>query len=169
MLTGQRRSEIGGLTWDEIDFASATVVLAPVRVKNRRQHVVPLSAPALTILQARSRHNGRRHVFGRGGQNSFSGFAACKERLDKAAQIPAFVLHDVRRSVATGLGNHLAIPPHVVEQILNHQSGSKGGVSGLYNRSPYELEKRVALDRWAAHLLTIVEGRESSVVPLRRA
>jgi integrase len=123
----------------------------------------------LAILQARSRHNGRPFVFGRAQGGGFSGFGSCKERLDKAAQIPAWTLHDIRRSVATGLGNHLAIPPHVVEQILNHQSGTKGGVSGLYNRSRYELEARVALDRWGAHLLTIVEGRESSIVPLRRA
>jgi integrase len=169
LLTAQRRSEIGGLTWDEINFDRATITLSPARVKNRRQHVVPLSTPALAILQARLQHNGRQHVFGRAQNSGFSGFAECKARLDEAIPIPAWTLHDLRRSVATGLGNHLAIPPHVVEQVLNHQSGSKAGVSGLYNRSPYELEKRVALDRWAAHLLTIVEERESKITPLKRA
>jgi integrase len=167
MLTGQRRSEISDLEWSEIDFDRATITLPPARVKNKRLHVIPLSAPALAILQARSQHNGRQLVFGR-GQYGFSGFAECKERLDKAVQIPAWTLHDVRRGVASGLGN-IGIAPHVIEQILNHQSGTKSGVSGLYNRSSYEPEKRIALDQWAAHLLAVTENRHSNIAPLRRA
>jgi integrase len=167
MLTAQRRSEISDLAWDEIDFDRATITLPPSRVKNKRPHVIPLSAPALAILQARSRHNGRRLVFGR-GQYGFSGFAECKERVDKAIQIPAWTLHDIRRTVATGFGN-IGILPHVVEQILNHQSGSKGGVAGVYNKALYEPEKRLALDRWAAHLLAVTENRQSNIAPLRRA
>jgi integrase len=166
MLTGQRRSEIGDLAWDEIDFERATVTLPLARTKNKRQHVVPLSAPALAILQARPRNNGRQLVFGRGQSgNGFAGFGECKERLDKAVQIPAFTLHDVRRGVASGLGN-VGVAPHVIEQILNHQSGAKSGVSGLYNRSSYEPEKITALNRWAAHLLAVIESRESNVKPL---
>jgi integrase len=171
ILTGQRRGEIGDLAWGEIDFERATITLSPERVKNKRQHVIPLSATALAILQARPgaqpQYSGRQPVFGR-GQNGFSGFGECKERLDKAVQLPAFTLHDIRRGVASGLGN-IGIAPHVVEQILNHQSGTKSGVSGLYNRSSYEPEKRIALDRWAAHLLAVIENRQSNVAPLRRA
>jgi integrase len=167
MLTAQRRSEISDLAWDEIDFDRAIITLPPARVKNKRSHVIPLSAPAFAILQGRPRSNGRQLVFGR-GQYGFSGFDECKKRLDEAIQIPAWRLHDVRRTVATGLGN-IGILPHVVEQILNHQSGSKGGVAGVYNKALYEPEKRIALDRWAAHLLTIVEGRESNIKPLKRA
>jgi integrase len=166
-LTGQRKSEIGDLEWSEIDFDRATITLPPARTKNKRWHVVPLSAPAIAILQARSQHNGRQLVFGK-GQGGFAGWGECKDRLDEAVQIPAFVIHDLRRSVSTGLGD-IGILPHIVEQVLNHQSGSKGGVAGVYNKALYESEKRAALDRWAAHLLTIVEGRESNVTPLKRA
>jgi integrase len=168
MLTGQRRSEIGDLERSEIDFDRAVITLPPARTKNKRQHIIPLSAPALAILQARPQHNGRQLVFGK-GQGGFSGFGECKEKLDQAIQIPAWTLHDIRRSVATALGNHLAIPPHVIEQILNHQSGTKSGVSGLYNRSSYEAEKITALNRWAAHLLAVIENRPSNITALRRA
>jgi integrase len=166
-FTGQRRSEIGDLAHDEINFEHATVTLPPARTKNKREHIVPLSAPALAILQARSRNNGRQLVFGK-GQGGFSGFGECKEKLDQAIQIPAWTIHDLRRSVASGLGN-LGIAPHVIEQILNHQSGTKSGVSGLYNRSGYEPEKRIALDRWAAHLLAAIENRQSNIASLKRA
>jgi hypothetical protein len=88
--------------------------------------------------------------------------------VDKAIQIPAWRLHDIRRTVATGLGN-IGILPHVVEQILNHQSGSKGGVAGVYNKALYEPEKRIALDRWADHLMAVIENRQSNVTSLKRA
>jgi integrase len=166
MLTGQRRSEIGDLAWDEIDFDCATITLPSARVKNKREHIVPLSAPALAILQARSRH-GRQLVFGR-GQYGFSGFDECKKRLDEVIQIPAWTLHDIRRGVASGLGN-LGVAVHVIEQVLNHQSGTKSGVSGLYNRSSYEPEKRIALDRWSDCLMAAIENRQSNVTSLKRA
>jgi hypothetical protein len=59
------------------------------------------------------------------------------------------------------------VAPHVVEAILNHVDGHKRGVAGIYNRASYEKEKRVALDLWAAHVLGLVDGRTSNIVPLR--
>jgi integrase len=82
--------------------------------------------------------------------------------------LPGWVHHDLRRSVATGMAD-LGVQPHVIEAALNHVSGHKSGVAGIYNRSTYEREKRQALDLWAEHLTAIVEGRESNVTPLRRA
>jgi integrase len=166
-LMGQRKSEIGDLEWSEIDFDRATITLPPARTKNKRQHVIPLSTPAMAILRSRSQRNGRQLVFGK-GQGGFAGWGECKERLDEAVQIPAWVLHDVRRTVSTGLGN-IGIAPHIIEQVLNHQSGTKAGVSGVYNRSPYEPEKRQALDRWAEHLMALIEDRQSNIATLRRA
>jgi integrase len=170
LLTGQRKSEIGDLQRDEIDLDSAVITLPPARTKNRAKHTVPLSAPALEILKARMHEDGRGPVFGIGkGDRGFSGWSRCKARLDAAVQIkPPFVIHDLRRTVSTGLGN-IGIAPHIIEQILNHQSGAKAGVSGVYNKSVYEPETRAALDRWANHLMTIVEGRESNITPLKRA
>jgi hypothetical protein len=81
--------------------------------------------------------------------------------------LPPWVPHDLRRSFATHVAG-IGVQPHIIEACLNHVSGHKGGVAGIYNRSTYEPEKRTALDRWAAHLLAIVEGRDSNVTPLRR-
>src|SRR5262249_15432663 len=69
MLTGARRTEIGGLTWDEVSPSSALITLPPPRTKNGREHLVPLSEPALAILQAQPRRTEadgtpRVHVFG---------------------------------------------------------------------------------------------------------
>ena len=76
--------------------------------------------------------------------------------------------HDLRRSFATHAAG-IGIQPHIIEACLNHVSGHKSGVAGIYNKATYEPEKRTALDRWAEHLLAIVEGRETVVVPLKRA
>ena len=62
----------------------------------------------------------------------------------------------------------LGIQPHVIEAVLNHVSGLRTGVAGIYNRSSYEREKRRALDMWAEHLMAIVEGRKRNVIPLRQ-
>jgi hypothetical protein len=64
-----------------------------------------------------------------------------------------WVLHDLRRSLATGLGERLGVAPYVVEAILNHIDGHKRGVAGVYNRAVYEKEKRAALSAWANHVL----------------
>jgi hypothetical protein len=79
-------------------------------------------------------------------------------------------LHDLRRTLATGM-NEIGVAPHVVEAVLNHVGGHKGGVAGVYNRAKYREEKRAALQRWADHVERVVagEGAPAQVVPLRRA
>jgi hypothetical protein len=77
-----------------------------------------------------------------------------------------WVLHDLRRSLATGVSEKLGVAPHAVEAILNHVSGHKKGVAGVYNKAVYEKEKRAALCAWADHVLAAVEGRAANVVPL---
>jgi hypothetical protein len=81
--------------------------------------------------------------------------------------MPEWVIHDLRRSVATGLG-HIGVQPHVVEAVLNHVSGSKAGVAGVYNHNAYEAEKAAALTRWAEHLMAAIGDKPAKVVPLRR-
>lgn len=169
ILLGQREREIGDLCWDEIDLDRGVITLPPARTKNRRAHTIPLNGPAVAILRARSQIDGRNLVFGRGkGDRGFSGWSRAKARLDAAVQIPAWVIHDLRRSFSTGLGD-LGVAPHTIEMLLNHQSGTKAGVSGRYNKSVYEREARQAVDLWASTIMAAVEGRESNVVPLQRA
>jgi integrase len=165
MLTAQRRAEVSDLIWDEVDLDQALITLPPARAKNRQWHQVPLSPSALAILKARARDNGRSLVFGR-GQGGFSGWAHCKRQLDKVVQITPWTLHDLRRTAATRLGD-LGIQPHVIEHILNHQTGTKTGK--IYNKSTYQSEKRAALVQWAEHLAAVIEGRKSNVTALRRA
>jgi hypothetical protein len=94
-----------------------------------------------------------------------------KRRLDDrlaaaAPKIEPWVVHDLRRSAATGMAD-LGVQPHVVEAVLNHVSGHKAGVAGVYNRASYEKEKRAALCMWAEHVIAAVEDRAANVVPLR--
>jgi integrase len=161
ILTGQRREEIGGLRLDEI--GDGIIALPASRAKNGRAHVIPLSAPALAILAAQPPRS--EFVF---GSKPFTSWSRGKSLLDAALDIKlaSWTLHDLRRSVATGMGE-LGIAPHIVEAVLNHVSGHKAGIAGVYNRATYEKEKRIALATWAEHVLAAVEGRAATVVPMR--
>jgi integrase len=168
LLTGQRRCEISDAKWHEIDFDKAELVLAAERVKNKRSHTVPLSAPALSIFK-KIRQRGAE------GERVFDtlSWTYNKAVLDRNiatldAPPPRWVLHDLRRSAATHM-MEIGVQPHVVEQILNHRSGHRAGVAGTYNRASYATEVRSALARWAEALLAAVENRQTKVTPLRRA
>ena len=104
-------------------------------------------------------------VFGRTGRTGFSGWSRAKERLDQAITIPPWTIHDLRRTYATGAAE-IGVQPHIIEAILNHVSGHKSGISGIYNRAIYEAEKTTALSRWAEHVAKVVEGSDSNVTPL---
>jgi integrase len=166
ILTGQRREEIGGLRWSEVDLDRGLIVLPPERTKNLRQHEVPLSRQALAVLQRQPKRKGREFVFGI-GEAGFSGWSKSKERLDQALLIkrkerdrrakplPSFRLHDLRRSCATGMAE-LGVLPHVIELALNHVSGAKAGVAGVYNRSKMTDAVREGLQKWADYVERIV-------------
>ena len=145
LLTGQRRNEIGKLQWGEVDLARKLLILPASRVKNGRQHEVPLSAQAVAILERQPRRNSSEYLFGRRG---FNDWAVAKTKLDARAGIAEWHLHDLRRTAATQMAE-LGVQPHIIEAVLNHVSGHKGGVAGVYNRARYEAEMRSALQRWA--------------------
>ena len=164
MLTGQRLREISDLRWGEVDLDRAVAVLPAARTKNRRQHEIPLTPAALAILTARTR-SGRDLVLGNGAsRHGFSGWSTRKKHLDARLSIKPWCLHDLRRAVATGLGE-IGILPHLVEAVLNHVSGAKAGVAGIYNRARLEAGKTSALLRWAEVLMAAVEGRGVNVTP----
>jgi integrase len=172
LLTGQRRAEISDLSWSEIDFERGQIVLPPSRTKNGRLHIIPMSGPVCAILEARSRIHGRDLVFGvRGNVGGFN-FSRPKRQIDAAIMSGAierpWTLHDLRRTCAPGMADRLGIQPHIVEAVLNHASGHKGGIAGVYNRAQYLAEKKQALALWADHLMALVEGRDVNVVPIRR-
>jgi integrase len=169
MLTGQRAGEIALLHGSEV--TEDEIALPADRTKNARAHRVPLTATAREILNAEPRREGRDFIFGR-GDGGFSGWSKSKSRLDKrihemiGAYLPQWTPHDLRRTAATRMAD-LAVAPHVIEAVLNHKSGTIKGVGATYNRYSYDSEKRIALGLWADHVLAVIEGRDSKVVPLR--
>lgn len=164
ILTGARREEVAALAWSELDLPAAQWTLPSVRSKNHRAHDVPLSRAALDILADVPRREGRDLLFGLRA-NGFSGFSRCKARLDTRSSVSGWTLHDLRRTAATGMAE-LGVLPHVVEAVLNHVSGARAGVAGVYNRASYAGEKREALDLWAAHV-AILCGMLRDVSPER--
>src|SRR5262249_781804 len=114
-------------------------------------------------------------IFSTTGETAPSGWARAKRRLDavmasmakqeRDASIAPFRLHDLRRSAATHMAE-IGIPPHIIEAALNDVSGHKGGVAGIYNRAAYAAEKKAALERWAAHVQSLVSGTADNVVAL---
>jgi integrase len=160
LLTGQRREEVAAMRWPELDLDKGFWALPASRTKNARPHDVPLSQPTIEILQDQVRQPGREFVFGE-GTGPFQGWSKAKSALDnrlqEAGMTAPWRLHDLRRTAATGMAN-LGVQPHVVEAVLNHASGHKAGVAGVYNRSSYAAEKSAALTLWASHVMTLVEG-----------
>ena len=156
LLTGQRRSEVAGICWSEIDIDKKTWTLPGERTKNGETHTVPLSPQAWTIIEAAKDGTGD-HVLSTTGATAISGFSRAKRQLDKLLSFrKPWTYHDIRRSVVTHLADNLAVPPHVIEAIVNHISGHKAGVAGTYNRATYATDKREALERWADHIDAIV-------------
>ena len=122
-----------------------------MRTKNGRGHDVPLSDEALSILTSVGSRDGRALIFGE-GSGPFSGWSKSKERLDKRCGVTGWRLHDLRRTVVTGMAE-LGTQPHVIEAVVNHVSGHKAGVAGIYNRAIYAREKREALKQWSTYLM----------------
>jgi integrase len=151
LLTGQRRTEVGKLQWSEVDLARKLIVLPAERTKNGRLHEVPLSHQALAVVERQPRRNSTGFVFSDNGNQDWD---RGKARLDGKLGIAPWRLHDLRRTCSTMLGE-LGILPHVIEQALNHVSGHKACVAGVYNRSKMSDAVRDALQRWADYLDTI--------------
>jgi integrase len=147
VLTGQRRSEVGGLRWDEIDFERNLIVLPPTRVKNGRQHELPLSNQVRAVLERQPRKN--EYVWG----CEWTSWTEPKAKLDRRLNgMAPWTLHDLRRSAATMMADRLDVLPHIVEAILNHQSGHRAGVAGIYQRAKYQDQMRAALEAWGDYV-----------------
>jgi len=168
MLTGCRRSEIGGLRWDEVDLDTGLMTIAGGRTKNHRPLELTLPPAALDIVRSVPRRDGGTHVFGRRG-TGFCGWSYPLTTLNlriaqaKGKPLALWSLHDVRRTVRTGLGR-LGVRPDVAERVIGHV---QGGVQAVYDRHRYQPEIAAALALWAEHVTAAVDDRISKVVPLR--
>lgn len=148
ILTGQRRGEVAGLEWAEVDEGSKLWTIPAARTKNGRAHSLPLAPMAAEIIAGLPRCNDRLAFPARGNDEAaFSGWSKAKKALDELAGVKDWTLHDLRRTTATRLAA-LGTPPHIVERILNHAGGTFAGVAGVYNRFEYAEEMRAALEAW---------------------
>ena len=147
------------MRWSELDFDAGVWTLPAERSKNRRAHTIPLLPAAMAIIESVPRTS-RGHLFGTRARAGFTIWDHSKRDFDRRLgdAVKPWRLHDLRRSVATGMGD-IGIEPHVIEAVLNHYSGHRRGVAGIYNRSGYEKAVRLALARWADHVMALVEGR----------
>jgi integrase len=163
IMCGARREEVGGLRWTEINSVAHMICLPADRCKNGHTHDIPLSEFAWALLPERTGE----FVFG--GHRGFTAWSRAKADLDKrlGESVAAWRVHDIRRTVATRLGD-LGVLPHVIEAALNHQGGTKRGVAGTYNKSSYDRECRAALMMWSDHVRSVVEGAEHRVVPFQQ-
>lgn len=186
LLTGARREEVTRMTRTELSEDGGTWSLPGARTKNGKPHVVPLAPLAREIIEGLTVIEGAAgFVFTTTGKTPVSGFSKIKRRIDKkmleiaredaekAGRDPKTVgvapwrLHDLRRTAATTMAER-GTPPHIVELVLNHVSGARAGVAGIYNRALHLQERRDALEQWATYVAAMVAGGNVVALPSRR-
>jgi integrase len=148
-LTGQRREEVAGLTWEEVDLAQRVWIIPKSRTKNGKAHIVHLSDQAMGVLKRADRQGPL--VFSLLGTKPFQDFSRAKSLLDQFSGVTGWRLHDLRRTCVSGMAR-LGVAPHVADKILNHQAGTISGVAAVYQRHEFLSERRAALDVWGAHI-----------------
>ena len=191
ILTGQRREEVSGMNWAELDRATGVWTIPASRAKNGVAHIVPLAPEAMAELDALAeaeqiaakekdidpaRWPKAGHVLSTTAGKSISGYSKAKAALDEAATkaseghaLDAWRVHDLRRTLATGL-QRLGVRFEVTEAVLNHLSRAKAGVAGIYQRHDWKDEKRSALEAWARHVAAILAPADGdNVVPIGAA
>jgi integrase len=162
ICTACRREEIGRMRWTEFNDDMTAWTLPAARSKNRKAHMLPVTDLMAEVISAVPRVVGVDYLFGERGKG-FSRWSAGRQMLDEKITLSKpWRLHDIRRSVATGMGD-IGIMPHIIETILNHISGHKSGVAGIYNRARYEPQVRDALEQWSNHVRTLVERSERKI------
>ena len=148
ILTAQRRDEVAGMRWSELDLDRARWVISKERAKNGKAHLVHLSPQALAVLSKIPRRDDVDLVFTTTGRSAVSGFSKAKAALDARSEVSDWRLHDLRRTAATLMADDLRITPVVVDRILNHVAGSVRGVAAIYQRGEYQADRESALIEW---------------------
>lgn len=168
LLTGQRLNEVACMTDREV--IGSLWHLPAERTKNGRAHNVPLSEAAQKVLGDIEQFEGEGGFYHTTtGETPLSGFHKGRQhianRMLKIAEsevgvkvdIPHWTFHDLRRTAATSMAR-LGVAVRVTEAVLNHVSGTGGGIVAVYQRHDYADEKRWALDAWAGLVSDIIDG-----------
>ena len=162
ILTGQRRSEIAGLRSDWLSDDGCTI--PGNYTKNKRVHSFPMGALSGAVLSPIYPSQAGLLFSARGQSSSpFNGWSKAKAQLDKQANIEPWTLHDLRRTYATNLQRH-GVRLEVIEALLNHVSGTRAGIVGVYNRHRYEPEMREAVgkyDEWFERTIIAANNEEA--------
>jgi integrase len=179
MLTGARRDEVFSADRSEFDLEAREWTIPAERAKNGQTHIIPLSSATIDVVKSICAVQGSDKLFptrtkAAQSERGPSGFSKAQARirtsLDSGLKRTAgehWTLHDIRRTVATGL-QKLGVRFEVTEAVLNHVSGARGGIAGVYQRHDWKAEKRSALDAWARHLTAIVaDKRANNVVSMK--
>jgi integrase len=171
ILCGCRRDEIGGLRWNEVDLAAGTMTIGGERIKNHKTLTLTMPPMALDILRAQPRVDGQVYVFpSQGGTRGFSSYSyyvlALNNRIAAANGRPLqpWTLHDLRRSMRSGLGR-IGIPPHIAELVIGH---ARKGIEATYDRYHYTDEIKMALAGWADHVANVVDKKKSNVLAMKK-
>jgi integrase len=158
-LTGQRRDEVARMSWDELDLERRVWALPAGRTKNDKPHIVQLPDAAAAVIGAQPRTG--RLVFSRNGVAPIGGFSSQKRRLDDLCGVSHWRLHDLRRTMVSGMAR-LGVAPHVADKILNHVAGTISGVAAVYQRHEFLKERRDALERWGEHVEGLLREEKRS-------
>ncbi|RYG99636.1 MAG: hypothetical protein EON58_03190 [Alphaproteobacteria bacterium] len=151
LLTGQRRTEVSSMQWNEVVGNLWTIPRE--KVKKDRPHAVPLTKTALATLGTLPVYGGNAYAFSTtGGERPSSNFNKIKQELDRLSGTSGWTIHDLRRTVRSKLAE-LRVPEVVARKVLNHETGK---VDRIYNRHDYLREKREALAKWEKKLLALI-------------
>lgn len=158
--TGCRRGELTRLQWAHI--APDTITLPGEITKNKRSHTFPIGPKTQALIELFQRIAGNPYVFPSSREHVkgkpstvMTGYSGPKQTFDKACGVTGWTLHDLRRTFSTGLAA-LGVAPHIIERLINHSTGVISGVTATYNRFAYMPEMRAAVEKWEAHLASLV-------------
>ncbi len=171
LLTGQRREEVGAMTWKEIDLAQKIWTIPEERTKNGEEHIIHLSEQAFAIVlelyNDPSRDKDCEYVFTSRKSTHIKGWGNAKLQLDELLgdDFKQWVTHDLRRTFATHMRGEVGVAQDTVELLINHRSGSRTQLVRNYQQHPLLKERRAAMDSYGRYIDSVIDAN-SNVVPL---
>jgi integrase len=166
-LTGCRRNEVARMKWSELKTETRIWTIPAERSKNHREHIVPLSAQTWRIIDAQPHMANCDYVFSITSRGPVNDWDNTKKRLSEKSGLIDWRIHDIRRTVASGM-QRLGVRTEVIERALGHHSGTFKGIVGVYQTDPLEHEVRAALQCWADYIEELIEGKTAKAVANKR-
>ena len=151
MLSGNRKEEVAGLRWEEIN--GDTICFPAARMKNRLPFDLPLTSHLKAILDSVPRIADCPYVFSANGETSIKAWNHAKQRIDAGSGVTNWQHRDLRRTMQTGL-QPLSFPEDVIDACIAHV---KTGVKAVYQRHRYAAEKRAALEAWGEYVMGLMK------------